>query len=96
MELKRVDERGCIRWLVNGDMDEDSVLSFESIIANSQDQGSDITLDLSGLTSLPNMGVRGMGIIARKLEDRGSCLTIVGAKGPVKDRLLASGLLDVQ
>jgi len=93
MELKRIQGSECIRWLVEGDMDEDSVLRFESIITNSQDRGSDITIDLSGLTSLPDMGARGMGIIARKLEDDGSCLTIVGAKGPIRERLKTTGLV---
>ncbi|MGA1872996.1 MAG: STAS domain-containing protein [Thermoplasmatota archaeon] len=96
MELKRIEERQCIRWVVEGDMDEDSVLSFESIITNSQDRGSDITIDLSGLTDLPNMGARGMGIITRKLEERGTCVSIVGAKGRVKERLKVSGVLKDQ
>lgn len=96
MELKRIEGSECIRWLVEGDMDEDSVLRFESIITNSMDRGSDITIDLSGLTSLPDMGARGMGIITRKLEDEGTCVTIVGAKGPIRERLRASGLIASQ
>lgn len=92
MELKRVPGNDRINWIVEGDMDEDSVLRFESMITNSYDRGSNITIDLSGLRSLPEMGLRGMGIIARKLEDRGSCLTIVGARGTLKERLKSTGL----
>ena len=96
MELKRIADPCSVRWIVEGDMDEDSVLSFESIITNSLDQGSDITIDLSGLTSLPDLGIRGMGIVARKLEEKGSCVTITGAKGQIRDRLVVSGLLEDQ
>ncbi|MBN1390393.1 MAG: anti-sigma factor antagonist [Candidatus Thermoplasmatota archaeon] len=96
MELKRMPGDDSIHWIVEGNMDEDSVLRLESIITNSHDRGADITLDLSGLEFLPEIGARSMSIMARKLRDRGSSFRIVGARGHVKERLKVSGVLEDQ
>ena len=75
---------------------EDSILKLESLVLNSYDRGSNITIDMSGLTDLPELGTRGMGHIAEKLEDSGSSVTIIGAQGAVSKKLKHSGIIKDQ
>jgi anti-anti-sigma regulatory factor len=91
MEVSRVQGKDKIRWLLKGEMDEDSVLRFESLILNSQDRGADVTIDLSGLTGMPNMGARGFSHVATRLEDNGSRVQIICADENISRRLKISG-----
>jgi anti-anti-sigma regulatory factor len=96
MEVSRIDGQGEVRWVLAGDMDEDSVLRFESLVLNSRDRGSSVIIDMSDLTDIPEIGARGMGHIARSLERDGSTVNIVGAKGTVSRKLRNSGMIEDQ
>jgi anti-anti-sigma regulatory factor len=91
MEVSRVQGKDEIKWLLSGDMDEDSVLKFESLILNSQDKGADVTIDLSGLTGMPNIGARGFGHITNRLENNGSRVQIICGDESISRRLEISG-----
>lgn len=93
MEVSRIDGRGEVKWILAGEMDEDSVLKLESLVLNSQDRGSDVVIDMTGLTDIPDIGTRGMGHITKKLEGAGSSVNIIGAKGSVSTKLKNSGLI---
>jgi len=96
MEVSRIDEQGGVKWVLAGDMDEDSVLELESMVLNSRDRGSDIIIDMSDLTDIPDIGAMGMGHITKKLERLGSSVNIIGAKGSVSRKLRNSGVIDDQ
>ena len=96
MEVSRIDGQGEVKWVLAGVMDEDSVLGFESVVLNSADRGSNITIDVTGLTDMPDIGTRGIGHITEKLEGAGSSVNIIGAKGSVSRKLRNSGLLSDQ
>jgi anti-anti-sigma regulatory factor len=96
MEVSKVDDEDKIRWVLTGEMDEDSVLGFESMILNSQDLGSEITIDMSELTSLPDIGAKSFKHIANKLNDSGSSINFIGASELVSRKLRLSGLDEIQ
>jgi anti-anti-sigma regulatory factor len=96
MEVSRINGHGEVRWILAGEMDEDSVLRLESIVLNSQDRGSDVVIDMSGITNIREMGPKGLNHIAQKIENTGSTVNIVGAKGNVSRKLRSSGIIDDQ
>jgi anti-anti-sigma regulatory factor len=96
MEVSRIDGQHRVKWVLAGEMDEDSVLRFESLVLNSQDRGSDIIIDMSGLTNIPDIGTRGIGHITEEIQRSGSSVDIVGAKGTVSKKLKSSGIIDDQ
>lgn len=96
MHVSRIDGQDEVKWILAGELDEDSVLRFESLVLNSHDRGSDIIIDISGLTDMPDIGTKGIGHIAEEVQRSGSSVNIIGAKGTVSKKLKTSGIIDDQ
>jgi len=96
MDIRKAASDDGVRWYLSGSIDDDSILHLESLVLNSQDMGGRVTLDLSGLESLPSNGAKSIAHISKRLSLKCKDFEITGANHHVTRSLKYSGLMSAQ
>ncbi len=87
MDLKRGRAGDDILWKIEGSLDDDSALLFETSVLNSQYGGEDLVLDLSDVSSISSQGLRSLDRIVHELKDKGAQLKVLPPEEPLEKEI---------
>ena len=87
MDLKRGKSGDNILWKLEGSLDDDSALRFESTVLNSQYEGEDLILDMHEVNSITTKGLRSLDRIANEVRSKGANLQVLPPDEPLEKEI---------
>ena len=87
MDLKRGKAGDNILWKVEGSLDDESILRFETTVLNSQYHGEDLILDMQDVNNISTQGLRSLDRIANEVKSKGANIRILPPDEPLEKEI---------
>lgn len=88
MDLKRGKAGDNILWKIDGSIDDDSALRFETTVLNSQYSGEDLVLDLSNVKEISSQGLRSLDRIKNEVRNKGADLQVLPPEKHLEKKIM--------